>query len=45
MNNTAVEQDLGRIRDSIKDGQGFLEFLIVVVAEGLDPSLDLLLQS
>lgn len=44
MDNTAVEQDLRRVRNSIEDGQGFLEFLIVVVTEGFYPSLDFLLR-
>ena len=42
MYHTAVEQDLRGIGDGIKVPQCFLEFLIVIVSERLDPSLDFL---
>jgi len=39
MYDPTVEQYLGCVCDGIENGQGFLEFLIVIVTEGLDPSL------
>jgi hypothetical protein len=35
----AVEQDLGCVRNGIEYGQGCLELLIIIVSKRLDPSL------
>jgi hypothetical protein len=43
MDDTAVEEDLGGVGDAVEVLQGVLEFVVVVVAEGRDPSLDFLL--
>lgn len=42
MDNPAVKQDLGGIGDVVENGQGLLEFLIVVVTQRFDPSFNFL---
>lgn len=42
VNNTAVEQNLGRVRDAVKRLQRLVELVAVVVAEGCHPGLDFL---
>lgn len=43
VDDAAVEEDLGSVRDASKDGDGILELVIVVVGQGLNPGLNLLL--
>jgi hypothetical protein len=42
MDYTAVEQDLGRIRDLVKHSQCDIEFVVIVAGEGCHPGFDLL---
>ena len=43
MDNTAVEKDLRCVGDAIEASESFLELIIVVMRQRLDPCLDLLL--
>jgi hypothetical protein len=42
VDDTAVEEDLGRVGDGIEVFQGLVEFIVVVAGEGGDPRLDFL---
>jgi hypothetical protein len=42
MDDAHVEQDLGCIRNLVEPLERFVELIVVVVLEGLDPSLDFL---
>ena len=44
MNDTAVEQNLRGIRDSIELSQGFIVLIIIIMTKGCHPSFDFLLQ-
>jgi hypothetical protein len=42
VDDTAVEEDLGRVGDGVEVFQGLVEFIVVVAGEGGDPRLDFL---
>lgn len=42
MNNTAIEQNLGSIRNLVEDLQCLIELVIVVAGEGCHPGLNFL---
>jgi hypothetical protein len=42
MDDTAVEQDLGSVRDAVKDLQCLVELVVVVAGEGCHPGFDFL---
>jgi hypothetical protein len=45
MNDSAVEQDFGGIRNAIKLLQSLVEFIIIVMGKGCHPGLDFLCDS
>lgn len=42
MDDTAVEENFGRVGDGVESPQGFFEFLIVIAPKRFHPSLDFL---
>lgn len=42
MDHTAIEQDLGRVRNGVKGLQGLVKLVVVVGTEGCHPGLDFL---
>lgn len=40
--NAAIEQDLGSVCDIVEDPQRVFEFIVVVVAQSLDPGFNFL---
>lgn len=45
MDDTAIEQNLGRVRDAVKRLQCLLKIVVVVAAEGCHPGFDFLPRS